>query len=124
MKQQGIAFVVADEDRELVEQLREAGQAAVLGNAAEPATLIQAHVAEARLLVIATPQTVGVRQMVDTARSLNPKIEVLIRSHNVEEAKLLEGEFASTVFVGERELAQAMTRHVLAHLASKAAPAH
>jgi CPA2 family monovalent cation:H+ antiporter-2 len=124
LKQQGIAFVVADEDRELVEQLREAGQAAVLGNAVEPGTLIQAHVAEARMLVIATPQTVGVRQMVDTARSLNPKIEVLIRSHNVEEAKLLEGEFASTVFVGERELAQAMTRHVLAHLASNATPAH
>jgi CPA2 family monovalent cation:H+ antiporter-2 len=124
LKQQGIAFVVADEDRELVEQLREAGQAAVVGNAAEPATLIQAHVAEARLLVIATPQTVGVRQMVDTARTLNPRIEVLIRSPNAEEAALLEGEFASKVFVGERELAQAMTRHVLAHLAGSAAPAH
>ncbi len=124
LKQQGVAFVVADEDRELVEQLREAGQAAVLGNAVEPGTLIQAHVAEARMLVIATPQTVGVRQMVDTARSLNPKIEVLIRSHNAEEAKLLEGEFPSKVFVGERELAQAMTRHVLAHLANNAAPAH
>ena len=124
LKQQGIPFVVADEDRELIEQLRESGQAAVLGNAVEPATLIQAHVAEARLLVIATPQTVGVRQMVDTARTLNPKIEVLIRSHNAEEAALLQREFASTVFVGELELAQAMTRHVVAQLSGRAAPAH
>jgi CPA2 family monovalent cation:H+ antiporter-2 len=120
LKQRGIAFVVADEDRERVEQLRQSGEAAVLGNAAEPGTLIQAHVAEARMLVIATPQTVGVRQMVETARTLNPKIAVLIRSHNAEEAAVLERDFASTVFVGERELAHAMTRHVVAHLGSGA----
>ena len=118
LKQQGIACVVADEDRELVEQLRAQGQAAVLGDAADPATLIQAHVAQARMMVIATPQTLGVRQMVETARTLNPKIEVLIRSHNVEEAELLEGESLGKVFVGERELALSMTRHMLSLLAS------
>ena len=117
---QGIAFVVADEDREVVDQLRRSGRAAVLGDAAEPATLIQAHVAEARMLVIATPQTLGVRQMVETARTLNPRIEVLIRSHNVEEAALLEGEHFGKVFVGERELALSMTRHMLALLARPA----
>ena len=117
LKQQGVAFVVADQDRELVERLRASGQATVLGDAAEAATLIQAHVAQARMLVITTPQTLGVRQMIDTARTLNPKIEVLIRSRNLEEALLLEGDVAhGKVFVGERELAQAMTRHVLAHL--------
>ena len=116
----GIAFVVADEDREVVERLRGQGRAAVLGDAAEPATLIQAHVAEARMLVIATPQTLGVRQMVQTARALNPRIEVLIRSHNVEEAALLEGENFGKVFVGERELARSMTRHMLALLARPA----
>ncbi len=123
LKQQGVPFVVADEDREIVEQLRAKGQAAVLGDAAEPATLIQAHVAHARMMVIATPQTLGVRQMVETARTLNPTIEVLIRSHNVEEAALLEGENFGKVFVGERELALSMTRHMLALLASSATPA-
>jgi CPA2 family monovalent cation:H+ antiporter-2 len=120
---QGVPFVVADEDREIVEQLRGKGQAAVLGDAADPATLIQAHVAQARMMVIATPQTLGVRQMVETARTLNPTIEVLIRSHNVEEAALLEGENLGKVFVGERELALSMTRHMLALLTAGAAPA-
>jgi CPA2 family monovalent cation:H+ antiporter-2 len=120
---QGVLFVVADEDREIVEQLRDKGQAAVLGDAADPATLIQAHVAQARMMVIATPQTLGVRQMVETARTLNPSIEVLIRSHNVEEAALLEGENLGKVFVGERELALSMTRHMLTLLAGSAAAA-
>jgi len=121
LKQQGVPFVVADEDREIVERLRQSGQAAVLGDAADPATLIQAHVAQARMMVIATPQTLGVRQMVETARTLNPTIEVLIRSHNVEEAALLEGENLGKVFVGERELALSMTRHMLTLLTAGAA---
>ena len=44
----GIPFVVAEENREAVEQLRARGIPAVFGNATEPAVLIQAHVATAR----------------------------------------------------------------------------
>jgi monovalent cation:H+ antiporter-2, CPA2 family len=117
LKAQGIAFVVAEENREIVEQLRAAGQAAVLGNAVDPATLVQAHIADARMLVIATPQTLEVRRMIATARTLNPTIEVAVRSHNAEEAALLERENGSRVFVGESELAHAMTRHVLERVA-------
>ncbi|MFL6663303.1 MAG: cation:proton antiporter, partial [Rhizobacter sp.] len=120
LKARGIPFVVAEENREIVERLRDDGQAAVLGNAAEPATLIQAHVADARMLVIATPQTVAVRQTVQTARTLNPDVQVVVRSHNVEEAALLEREQAGKVFVGEQELANAMTRHVLAAVGDEA----
>jgi CPA2 family monovalent cation:H+ antiporter-2 len=86
LKARGIPFVVAEENREIVERLRGEGQATVLGNAVEPATLIQAHIVDARMLVIATPQTLEVRQMVETARSLNPKVDVVVRSHNAEEA--------------------------------------
>jgi len=122
LKEEGIPFVVAEENREIVEQLRAEGQAAVLGNATEPTTLIQAHIADARMLVIATPQTLEVRQIVETARTLNPKVEVVVRSHNAEEAALLEREHAGKVFVGESELARAMTQHVLTHVAGADAP--
>jgi CPA2 family monovalent cation:H+ antiporter-2 len=114
LKANGIPFVVAEEDRELVERLRACGQAAVLGNAVEPATLIQAHIAEARMLVIAAPHTLDARQIITTARTLNPQVQVVLRGHDAEEAALLEREHAGTVFVGETELARAMTRHVLA----------
>ena len=120
LKANAIPFVVAEENREIVEQLRSEGQAAVLGNAVEPETLIQAHIADARMLVIATPQTLEVRQMIDVARTLNPKVRVVMRSHNAEEAALLEREHAGKVFVGESELARAMTEHVLIPVASTA----
>jgi CPA2 family monovalent cation:H+ antiporter-2 len=112
LAERGIPFVVADENRELVERLRAEGLQAVYGNATDPATLIQAHIAHARMLVIATPKTIEVRQMVETARALNPGIAVVLRSHNAEEAELLASEGAGRVFVGEEALATAMVRHV------------
>ena len=115
-----LPFVVVDDKRETVEQLREQGLVAVLGNAVEPETLIQAHIATARLLVIATPDTLEVRQMIATARTLNPAIEVALRSHNAQEAALLTQEQAGTVFVGEQELARAMTAHVLGRVRQSA----
>ena len=112
----GIPFVVAEENREIVERLRAQGQATVLGNAVEPLTLVQAHIANARMLVIATPQTLEVRQMIEAARLLNPNIEVAVRSHNEQEALLLEREGAGKVFVRESELARSMTSYVLARV--------
>jgi CPA2 family monovalent cation:H+ antiporter-2 len=116
LAERGIPYVVAEQNRELVEKLRRAGVPAVSGDATEPATLIQAHVAEAAALVIATPETVGVRKMIEIARMLNPRIETVVRSHNEDEAKLLEREGAGKVFLGESELAQAMAGHVVARI--------
>lgn len=108
-----IPFVVAEQNRELVEKLRANGLAAVWGDAAEPSVLIQAHVARARVLVVATPDAINVRQMIETATALNPAIQTVIRSHNEEEARLLTEQESVTVFLGEQELAQAMARDVL-----------
>jgi CPA2 family monovalent cation:H+ antiporter-2 len=118
----GISYVVAEQNRELVEKLRHANQPAVAGNAAEPAVLIQAHIAHAAMLVIATPDTFHVRAMIETARALNPSIRCVVRTHNMEEAALLRRENVGEVFVGEQELAGSMTRHVLAKLGQ--VPAH
>ncbi len=108
-----IPFVVAEQNRDLVEALRKADMAAVYGDAVDPSVLIQAHIARAYMLVIATPNTLDVRQIIHTARTLNPDIETVVRSHNEEEAGLLEQESGGKVFLGEETLAVAMTEHVL-----------
>jgi len=113
-----IPFVVAEQNRELVEKLRAQGMAAVWGDAADPGVLIQAHIARARVLVVATADAINVRQMIEAARTLNPGIETVIRSHNEDEARLLAQEVSATVFLGEHELAQAMARAVLSRAAS------
>ncbi|MEM8518308.1 YbaL family putative K(+) efflux transporter [Janthinobacterium sp. CAN_S7] len=113
LMERGIHFVVAEENRDIVDQLRKQGIPAVAGNAAEPAVLIQAHITHATMLVIATHDTFHVRAMIATARALNPGIMTLVRTHSEEEAQLLRAENAGKVFIGEHELANSMAAHVL-----------
>ncbi len=117
LTESGVPFVVAEQNRELVEQLRERGIPAVSGDATEPAVLIQAHIARARMLVIATPDAFHARKMIEIARMLNPRVETVVRTHSDEEAALLRKENAGKVFMGEHELALGMARHVLARVA-------
>ena len=113
LREQGIPFVVAEENREIVDALRKDGIAAVSGDASTPEVLIQAHIARAAVLVITIPDTMGVRKMVEIARTLNPAIDVILRTHNEEEAALLKSESLGTVFLGDTELARGMAAHVL-----------
>ncbi|MFM9435891.1 monovalent cation:H+ antiporter-2, CPA2 family [Janthinobacterium sp. CG_23.3] len=109
----GIHFVVAEQNRDIVDQLRKQGIPAVAGNAGEPSVLIQAHITHATMLVIATPDSFHVRAMIETARALNPRIQSVVRTDNEEEAELLRSERAGKVFIGEQELANGMAQHVL-----------
>jgi CPA2 family monovalent cation:H+ antiporter-2 len=113
----GVPFVVAEQNRETVEQLRERGMLAVSGDASDPAVLIQAHVARARMLVIAAPDAFRARKMIEIARTLKPDVETVVRTHSDEEAEALLKEKAGKVFMGEHELALGMTRHVLERIA-------
>ena len=85
----------------------------MFGDVAEHATLIQAHVARAAVLVIATPDAFDVRKVVETARTLNPPIEVIVRTHGEDEARMLRRDGVGVVFMGEDELAKGMSRHLL-----------
>jgi len=114
--ERGIPFVVAEQNREVVEDLRKNGIVAVSGDASTPEVLIQAHIARAAMLVIATPDTLGVRQMLEIARTLNPSIKAVLRTHSEEEAELFGQEQLGTVFLGEHELARGMTSYILQEL--------
>jgi CPA2 family monovalent cation:H+ antiporter-2 len=117
--ERGVPIVVAEQNREIVEQLRKQSIPAVSGDAGEPAVLIQAHVARAQMLVIAVPDTFQARKMIEIARALKPDVETVVRVHSDEEAALLRKENAGEVFMGEHELALGMTRHVLERVAGK-----
>ena len=114
-----VPFVVAEMSRDAVETLRRKDIPAVSGDASDPAVLIQAHIVNAAMLVVATPDPVKVRKMVDVARQLNPSVEIVLRTHTEEEAELLRSENAGAVFMGEHELALAMAGHVLTRMESQ-----
>ncbi len=121
LSERGVSIVVAEQNRELVERLRARGIAAVSGDATQPEVLIQAHVARAKMLVIAIPDTFSARKMLEIARTLKPNIETVVRTHSDEEAALLRADRAGEVFIGEHELALGMTRYVLDRVAAAAA---
>jgi CPA2 family monovalent cation:H+ antiporter-2 len=119
LHRRGVPIVVAEQNREIVERLRAQGVPAVSGDASEPAVIVQAHIARARMLVVATPDAFTARAIVELARTINPKVETVVRTHSDDEAELLAREHADRVFMGEHELALGMTRHVLERLAGR-----
>jgi monovalent cation:H+ antiporter-2, CPA2 family len=123
LRERSVPFVVVELNRDTVEALRAEGQPAICGDAADPAVLPQAHLEEAAMLVIAIPDTVNVRKMVETARRIHPDVPVVLRTHNEEEARLLAEQSVGRIFLGEEELAQGMTRHILGTLTGEGAEA-
>lgn len=109
----GIPFVVAEQNREIVEELRASDTPAVCGDAADPAVLIQAHIHRARMLVITPTDPVKIRQMIETARTVNPRAEGLLCAESEEEAALLKRENLGEVYLGEQELARSMIKDLL-----------
>ena len=109
----GVPQVVIEEDHAAVEALRRRGIDAIYGNAARPGILERAALPAARLLVVAAPDPFQARRIIEIARELNPKIEIVVRTHSAAERAHLEGLGVGRVFMGEHELALAMARHAL-----------
>jgi CPA2 family monovalent cation:H+ antiporter-2 len=109
----GISVVVAEQNRELVEQLRAQGIAAVSGDAADPAVLIQAHIARASVLITTTPDLLRVRQMIETAHALKPDVQVLVRTGDGRDAAQLARDSRVALFTAHDELAAGMVRKVM-----------
>ena len=112
LSKKGIPFVVAEQNRGTVEELRIYKIAAVFGDASEPEVLVQAHVARAKILVIAIQDIFNIRQMIQTARLVNPKIEIYVSVANDEHAELIKSS-ADKIFISEHELANSITNQVI-----------
>ena len=61
LDRQGLPYVIVDQNRKLIEQLRKKNKTAVCGDAVKPKVLIQAHIAHAGMFVIATANTFNIR---------------------------------------------------------------
>lgn len=108
-----IKVVIAEENREIVEKLRNANIAAVSGVATEPSVLIQAHIMHARLLVISPMDILDIHRIVTIAKQLNPQIQVLICAESKEEAAVIRDENIGEVFYAKEEMAKNMSHHIL-----------
>lgn len=109
----GIPVVVIDDNREIIADLRGNNLPAVYGSALDLHVLVQAHIADASMLMIVISDTLYVQKMIKNALQLNPQLEIVVRTHNEKEAKLLQSEINGKVFFAEEEIAHNIGSYVL-----------
>jgi voltage-gated potassium channel len=79
MKRDELSFCVIDRDPPKQDELRERGYVFVIGDATDEATLEAAHVERARVLLALLPSDADNLYLTMTAKSMNPKIQVIAR---------------------------------------------
>jgi CPA2 family monovalent cation:H+ antiporter-2 len=109
----GMPYVIIEQNRETAEALRAKGLPVLYGDATRPGVLREAHVDQARLLIVATPDPFQSRAMIDLAREANPKIDTVARTHSENERDYLERHGVGLALIGERELALGMAHYAL-----------
>jgi CPA2 family monovalent cation:H+ antiporter-2 len=105
-------LLIISEHEEAIASLREKGVESIIGNAAEPDVLSAANLAEARCLLVTIPDAFEGGQVVEQARASNSHLLILARAHSEEELEHLVRHGASSVVMGESEIAKAMVKDV------------
>ena len=113
LERRNFRYVVIEQEYRRVEELRERGGHALVGNGANPALLEHAGIDQARLLVIAFDDPPATRMVVDEARRLSPRIAIVARAHGRDEWLHLREHGVDDVVLGELELATEMVRFTL-----------
>jgi CPA2 family monovalent cation:H+ antiporter-2 len=113
LRQRGQRYVLIEMDRRRAEALRAAGEPVIYGNAAHPPVLAQAALPAARTLVVAVPDPVTAHQIVQEARRIAPRLDIVVRAVSSADADALRALGAAEAVIAERELALEMTRHTL-----------
>jgi monovalent cation:H+ antiporter-2, CPA2 family len=116
MSAAGIPYIVVEQNRARVEALRAQEIPAVSGDARDAVVLVQAHIAEAGMLVVTVAESTDIRPMIETARTLNPQIPVIARAPNAEEAQLLADSGATRVVHPKQAMADAIVRELTVRL--------
>ncbi|MGH2354549.1 MAG: cation:proton antiporter [Chloroflexota bacterium] len=113
LARRGFSFVVIDQNSRIVRRLREQGVPALLGSADNPVLLERVNLDRARVLVVAIPDALATRQIVEYARRRHPDLDIVARTHSEQELRYLRARGVGEAVAGEVELAMEITRHTL-----------
>ena len=113
----GVPVVAVERERATVEALREQGRVAVFGDAAEAETLVQAHVADAAVLVVPGADSTTMRPVLEMARQLNPELRIVALADSAQEASWLQDSGVHVVVQQPQALAEALRGAVVAQRA-------
>ena len=101
-------LLIVEENSDTVDRLREEGREVIAGNAADAEVIAACNLAAARCLLVAVPNAFEGSQAVAQARAINPGLPIVARAHSEEEVQYLFKHGATSVIMGEHEIARAM----------------
>jgi CPA2 family monovalent cation:H+ antiporter-2 len=116
LQRRNMEVLVVEQDRRVVEALRDAGTLAIYGDAGRELVLERAHLERAILIVVALREPQTSRRVVEYARRSNERIGIVARAHTRDAAEYLRKAGANEVVLGEEELAIEMTGYALHRL--------
>jgi CPA2 family monovalent cation:H+ antiporter-2 len=105
-------LLVIEDNPGTIERLMEEGVEVITGNAAAPDMLQAANVGQARGLLVAIPDAFEGGQIVAKARAISPGLPIIARAHSEEEIAHLKFHGATSVIMGEMEIAKAMLAEI------------
>ena len=112
LREAGLPYLVIESDPDAAADLRQQSIETITGNAADPEVVRAANLSAACCLLVAIPEAFEGGQAVMQARAANPDLLIIARAHSEEEVLHLKKHGASTVIMGEFEIARAMIEDV------------
>jgi CPA2 family monovalent cation:H+ antiporter-2 len=104
----GHPFVIVEVNEEGRRRAHDAGHELIIGHGADPQVLAAAGIAQAKRLIIATPDGFEAGGILQRARTANPDIEIIARAHSEAQLEHLTRLGADQTIMAEREIAQAI----------------
>jgi len=109
----GKKVLVIDIDLEILKSLKHKGKSFIYGDPTDVRILQKANLKEARLVIIAVPNTINSQQIINNARFINPNIKIIARAHNEFNAELIRSRGVREVVEPEFEASLSMARRAL-----------
>jgi len=111
-----LAFVLVELNQHRVAEAKDAGFPVIYGDAGQEIVLEAAHVRDACLLLVTTPDLIVTQAIVAHVRHLNPDVHIVARAGNREQLQRLHEQGVYEVVQPELEASLEITRQALVHL--------
>jgi len=108
-----LPLVVIDTNAEHIQKLLKKGVRAIYGDATEIEILDYAQVEKARFLIVSIPNTEEQERIILLARKMNPKIQILTRTHLSSQLRHFKSLGVELIFQPEFEAALSMLKRIM-----------
>nr|WP_246206015.1 cation:proton antiporter [Propylenella binzhouense] len=116
LRQAGVSHIVIERNRRRAEIFRDEGAPVIQGDAAAPGVFEAAGAERARLIAIAVPDGYEARRVLERAREINARVEILVRAHNDSDRLYLLSHGATRAILGEHNAGLAIAEATLSGL--------